>query len=257
MNEYEILGINKNASLEEIKKKYIKLVLKYHPDRNKDPNASIEFIKINEAYKKIIANKNININNIDNNIDNFYDNLKLVISKYPILNKIIDNLIDDFYPSYTEFITDINEMNFVKIYDTIIKNIHDKFNNKNLDIYGTIYTNLYDKYHNNYQKISIKRETKESIILYIPLRENYIIYFGEGECNNYFSGDILISIICNKENNYLINNNDLIYKNKNQDNIFIDHFGENLDISNCKIFINKGLPYLHDNILKRGNLYIM
>ena len=31
---YEILGINKNASADEIKKSYRKLAMQYHPDRN-------------------------------------------------------------------------------------------------------------------------------------------------------------------------------------------------------------------------------
>jgi len=48
---YKVLGVEKNASLEEIKKKYRKLALKYHPDRNKgDKKAEDKFKGINEAY---------------------------------------------------------------------------------------------------------------------------------------------------------------------------------------------------------------
>lgn len=48
---YTILGVDKKASVDEIKKAYRKLALKYHPDRNKDNKAAEEqFKKISEAY---------------------------------------------------------------------------------------------------------------------------------------------------------------------------------------------------------------
>ena len=48
---YEILGLKKGATPEEIKKAYRKLAVKYHPDKNPgDKKAEDRFKEINEAY---------------------------------------------------------------------------------------------------------------------------------------------------------------------------------------------------------------
>jgi len=58
-NYYQILGVSKDASFDEVKQSYRKLVLKYHPDKNPDEKKEVaeeKFKKITQAYE-ILSSK--------------------------------------------------------------------------------------------------------------------------------------------------------------------------------------------------------
>lgn len=58
VNLYEVLNINIDASDIEIKKQYKKLILKYHPDKNKDDDVLLTFELITLAYN-VLSNKEL------------------------------------------------------------------------------------------------------------------------------------------------------------------------------------------------------
>ena len=67
INHYHILGIDKNASKEDIKRAYRKKSLEHHPDRNGGSEESTKkFQELNEAYERLINQQNnINTNTSD------------------------------------------------------------------------------------------------------------------------------------------------------------------------------------------------
>lgn len=63
---YEVLGLSKGASDEEIKRAFRKLAKQYHPDVNKDPGAEEKFKEIGEAYSVLSdPQKRPNMTNLD------------------------------------------------------------------------------------------------------------------------------------------------------------------------------------------------
>jgi curved DNA-binding protein CbpA len=95
MSYYDILGIDKNAGKNEIKKSYKKLALKYHPDMNHDiENTSSIFIIINTAYEALLNEEKKK--EYDKFINRLSQNNSINVPKQAKYHPVISKTIDEF-----------------------------------------------------------------------------------------------------------------------------------------------------------------
>lgn len=134
-NYYQILGINQNASQDEIKKAYRKLALKYHPDKNK--KTLEKFKEINLAYVTLIDNEKRFV--YDSEIKKkSYHNLK---EKYSYHIELLNETCDYY---------NISEEDKQKLIDIIMSNFSIDGNNsenemKILNLFNDITENIINK----------------------------------------------------------------------------------------------------------------
>jgi DnaJ-class molecular chaperone len=250
MDLYDILEINRNATIYEIKKAYRKLALIYHPDK---PTGNEEkFKQINIAYEILI----------DSNKKNNYDKLNKTkkIELFSLLNKLIKSSWNNFIKSSIFDKLDINKLINV-FYENDI-NVNDIFSNF-LNIKSDIYVSLEEKYNNKCRQISVVQiingiKRKKSFI--IPLIYNTYFIKNEGDQLFNFYGDLILNIKNKYNKDYIINNYDLIYYTKskksfnlilpNKETMYIEYNNKEMNT-----YLNLGLPYNYENN-KRGNLFI-
>lgn len=282
-NPYTILDIDKSANIDDIKKAYRKLALKYHPDKYKN---DIEFKKINNAYQILINPQKKKLYDICNMVNtNELNNL---------MNQIISIMFELIKGKFASKSTKVESTD--NLYD---KNIDNKIC-INLQINISL-DELYVK--SNHKKIVVKVKRilqsdriirMESISLIISLLNFEDIYFFKGLGDDYiidnkiYRGDIKIKLIIIehpeiKMDKYLFKydlyidktislygiyygidciidflNNEKIQVKRN----FVeDIYSNNLSCNNL-IFMHvikeKGLPYYieENDDEKRGDLYI-
>ena len=172
---YSILGVSRTANNEEIRSAYRRLVLIYHPDKNKtDPNSASKFIEIREAYKIL---SNYKTRNIYDETGEYNEEQIEHLNRY--------NTTNDFRRRFS--IDDIN--NYQKIYKGSKEEIQDLINyynqengnishilqsipyaeNKDIKRYLAIYEKLFEikklRKNKNYE------ESRNKIILMIKNRK--------------------------------------------------------------------------------------
>lgn len=253
MNDYKVLGLNEDATKDDIKRAYRSLALKYHPDKNPDLKSYSEFIKITESYNRLL-----------NNFEDKTDDIDITF----YLNIYID-MIKNLY----NYIIDKNNIFNKKFFNKKKGKTNDIILNIGIDI-NDIYNSICKKYVIKVIRIEDNVLVKRSEEVYISLlnyKEEYI-FKGKGDDSmDKDRGDIILRINVN-DSEYSLDKYDIVREiNINYYEYMygmrreIDYFSEKIIIENIfygeledKIYMGKGLKYLDidKNKIKRGDLII-
>lgn len=143
MNPYEILGVNKNSSQEEIKQKYKSLAQIHHPDKGGDEE---KFKQINQAYD-ILSDPEKKQYYDDTGRSNFFKTIEE--EAVDELANIFYNVVDQFNPITDDVLAIINNA----VFDT--KN-HLLIQNEHLQV-------KIEKYSSIFEKIKKKTESNDNL----------------------------------------------------------------------------------------------
>jgi DnaJ-class molecular chaperone len=242
-NHYEILGISKDATQEEIKKAYRKLAMKYHPDklnnnsldkdRNKFTSISAAYTILSDPEKKSSYDLNLKFGlHNDNLFENIFTNISRASSSGSGFFTNFDNLFsDDIHQDFLSKFQN-NFFNFKEKQNN--KTSHSETSNKqdqneqntnlkkNKDIIINFEISLKDLYLKNHKVLSFERDIiKQNII--IPKKEKIkfksdigeLIFENCGHQTKNGFGDLILDVKVIPHLEYKIINNFSIIFNKN------------------------------------------
>jgi DnaJ-class molecular chaperone len=224
----KILNVNRESSIDEIKRSFRILILKYHPDKREGSNT--EFIRIKTAYDDVIKWKTdttVNFYLIFMFYINFFKENVLTRKKDITLN--VDILIEELYNNCTKKISYIRQTNTGKKVEVLYLELIDWKEqyiipyHGDYDIISKITTDLIinvEIKNNNFQNISINT-LLDLHELYLMIDINiYEYYFGVSRRIPYFNDEEIEIMFNPYDTNCLtqiINGKGLEYEGKRKD----------------------------------------
>jgi DnaJ-class molecular chaperone len=183
MTLYETLEIDKSASQNDIKKAYHILARKYHPDKNKDDDASVKFKEIKSAYEVLSDPERRNLYDLTGgeNTNQFFQNIfqnfqgenEFEVFGFDILDDIdVDKMFENINTilknlgggnPYQNNIFNTKDINFNTHYQTNTSLIKEK----SPPTYININAKLEDIFMCLTKEISIENNQKYSVPLYL------------------------------------------------------------------------------------------
>jgi hypothetical protein len=261
MNPYIILNIDKRASNDDIRKAYIKLAMKYHPDKNKTKSKEIQqeceekFKEINNAYNMLINGKVS-----DTHLDSKYSDIADRIFKEA---KLFGKYFFDIVQDITEDIHVNLNIDIFDIYNNIEKQFTLSIKRKCKKCMG-MGVNIIQKDYSTCMGCLGEKYKLMEITFKINAGEGRHIFFKKGhEEYGKRTGNVIINIHPKNLVDYkIINHFDLllyIYDDNDNPNSF-KHFDNKTyrisgELDYYKIYSFKNMGLL-DYDMKRGTLFI-
>ena len=129
---YQILGVSANDSLDEIKKRYRLQILKYHPDKNREPEAAEKFRETKEAYDFLSTD----------------DYLSPETPSYEdVLKSVLSNFFDDSNDSITSKIARVLMGKLIRHCNTNLSTYLRKIDKRVLQIAYNLLSKYQDAFH--------------------------------------------------------------------------------------------------------------